>query len=45
MTAENLNWHNCRTLATQEGQAVGQFDRVCEVQSDKATIEITSRWG
>jgi len=27
-----------------EGQTVGEFDKLCEVQSDKASIEITSRY-
>jgi 2-oxoisovalerate dehydrogenase E2 component (dihydrolipoyl transacylase) len=26
------------------GDSIAQFDRVCEVQSDKATVEITSRY-
>lgn len=29
---------------TQEGDVIRSFDRVCEVQSDKATVEITSRY-
>ena len=35
---ELLQWY------VSVGDAVQQFDRVCEVQSDKATVEITSRY-
>eukprot|EP00127_Corallochytrium_limacisporum_P006942 Clim_evm28s238 gene=Clim_evmTU28s238 len=36
--AEILTWH------VEEGSKVEQFDPICEVQSDKATVEITSRY-
>ena len=35
---EVLQWH------VQEGDTVADFDPICEVQSDKATVEITSRY-
>ncbi|KAG7358980.1 dihydrolipoamide acetyltransferase [Nitzschia inconspicua] len=35
---ELMQWY------VQAGDHVQQFDRVCEVQSDKATVEITSRY-
>lgn len=28
----------------QEGQSIIEFDKMCEVQSDKASVEITSRY-
>jgi len=31
-------------MFVQEGDIIKAFDRVCEVQSDKATVEITSRY-
>eukprot|EP01094_Clydonella_sp_ATCC50884_P015610 TRINITY_DN26216_c0_g1_i1.p1 TRINITY_DN26216_c0_g1~~TRINITY_DN26216_c0_g1_i1.p1 ORF type:complete len:521 (-),score=150.38 TRINITY_DN26216_c0_g1_i1:205-1767(-) len=35
---EVLKWH------VKEGDQIEQFDPLCEVQSDKATVEITSRY-
>ncbi|MEW5297758.1 MAG: hypothetical protein WDW36_000942 [Sanguina aurantia] len=35
---ELLQWH------VKEGDSISQFDRLCVVQSDKATIDITSRY-
>ncbi|KAJ1563211.1 tRNA-dihydrouridine(47) synthase [NAD(P)(+)]-like protein [Cladochytrium tenue] len=35
---EVVQWH------VKEGDRVEQFDKICEVQSDKAAVEITSRY-
>jgi glycine cleavage system H lipoate-binding protein len=31
-------------FAVQEGQELEEFQKMCEVQSDKASVEITSRY-
>ena len=35
---------HCFAGELQEGQQIEEFERVCEVQSDKASVEITSRF-
>lgn len=35
---ELVQWH------VSLNQQIQQFDKICEVQSDKATVEITSRY-
>ena len=31
-------------MVYKEGDTIEQFQNICEVQSDKATVEITSRY-
>ena len=36
--------HNIEAPVGQEGDRVEEFDELCEVQSDKAAVQITSQY-
>jgi 2-oxoisovalerate dehydrogenase E2 component (dihydrolipoyl transacylase) len=37
-------YYLCLVFGVQPGDKIKSFDKLCEVQSDKATVEITSRY-
>ncbi|GLC52841.1 Dihydrolipoamide acetyltransferase component of pyruvate dehydrogenase complex [Pleodorina starrii] len=44
-TGEGISECELVAWAVKPGDVVGPFDKLCDVQSDKAAIEITSRYG
>ncbi|GLI70952.1 hypothetical protein VaNZ11_016051 [Volvox africanus] len=44
-TGEGISECELVSWAVKPGDLVGPFDKLCDVQSDKAAIEITSRYG
>lgn len=43
-TGEGIKECELTAWFVEEGTAVAEFDKLCEVQSDKATVEVTSRF-
>lgn len=41
---EGIHEVSVKEWFVEEGQVVNQFDNICEVQSDKASVTITSRY-